>query len=112
MIILLFITVTLAQISFKVKTPPPPPEMESEGTEPEPPSDYDNLFSYKGYFDPYPDDVQAFMIHGHRRKRHRVSCGKDRKGRHCDFARSHHQHSFYNKDCIHYAGTIEIYGVW
>lgn len=98
-------------LTIKPNTPPPPPEPESAGTEPSP-SSYDDLFTYTGYFDPYGDDVHGFMINGKRRKRHRVNCGRDRKGRHCDFRRSHHQHSFYNKECIHYAGSLEIYGVW
>lgn len=44
-------------VTITPNTPPPPPEPESEGTEPEPPSDYDDLFTYSGYFDPYGDDV-------------------------------------------------------
>ena len=98
-------------VNIKIPSPPPP----SEPVElfiPTVPSEYDDLFTYKGYFDPYPDDVNAFMIHGRRRKRHRINCGRDRKGRHCDFRRSHHQHGFYNKECTHYAGSLEIYGVW
>ena len=30
--------------------------MESIGTEPDPPSEYDDLFTYQGYFEPYKDD--------------------------------------------------------
>ena len=86
--------------------------MESIGTEPDPPSEYDDLFTYQGYFEPYKDDQVAFHLTGKRRRRHRINCGRDRKGRHCDFRRSHHQQGFYNKECIHYAGTLEIYGVW
>ncbi|CAD8058738.1 unnamed protein product [Paramecium sonneborni] len=98
-------------ITIKPQTPPPPPDPPSIGTEPEP-SEYNDLFTYSGYFDPYNDDVHAFMINGKRRKRHRVNCGRDRKGRYCDFRRSHHQHGLYNRDCIHYAGSLEIFGVW